>query len=48
MIILFKIEGKTTEVTCNGFKTKHKTHFLKKQSFNDLILYLESISKEKK
>ena len=45
MIILIKEQGRKTEVLINGFKTEHKTAFLKKLSYKDAMNYLKSKSK---
>lgn len=48
MIVLFKFEGQKTTVTMNGKTTEHKTNFLKKFNFNDVLLYVESQNKKVK
>ncbi len=42
MIILIKIEGRSTEVTINGHSTIHRTSFIKKLSLSDLIEYVKT------
>lgn len=46
MILLFTIEGQKTKITMNGITTEHRTTFLKKLSFNDVILFAESENKK--
>lgn len=48
MIVLFNVEGQKTKITINGFTTEHRTAFLKKLSFSDVLLFAESESKKEK
>ena len=41
MIVLFTIEGRKTRVTMNGVTTEHRTTFLQKLSFKDVLHYVE-------
>ncbi len=46
MIVLFDIGKQTTKITMNGHTTEHKTVFLKRLSFKDVITWVESENKK--
>lgn len=46
MIVLFSFEGQKTKVTINGITTEHRTTFLKKLSFGDVLEYVKSENKK--
>ena len=46
MIVLFSIEGRKTKITMNGFTSEHRTTFLKKLNFSDVLLFAESENKK--
>ena len=46
MIILFEIGKQKTKVTMNGHTTEHKTVFLNKLSFKDVVTWIDSENKK--
>jgi len=46
MIILFDVGKQKTKITMNGFTSEHRTGFLKKLNFNDVLLFAEVENKK--